>query len=86
MAKDAIPAELKKLSFEDALEQLETIVRSLEDGKGGLDEAVKAYERGALLKRHCESKLAEAQMRVEKIVLGPDGDVTTEPTNPSEQA
>lgn len=65
--------EIEKLSFEDALKELEDIVRALEAGKGKLDEAITAYERGAALKRHCEKKLKEAEMRIEKIALGPDG-------------
>lgn len=71
--------EVAGLSFEAALTELETIVRALEAGTGSLDEAIEAYERGAALKRHCESKLQEAQSRVEKIVLGPDGGPETEP-------
>ena len=63
----------QQLSFEDALAELEAIVRRLEEGSGKLDDAIAAYERGAMLKRHCEAKLQEAQMRIEKIVLGPDG-------------
>ncbi len=74
-----IPADIAEMSFEAALAELEEIVRALEDGKGELDEAIAAYERGALLKRHCESKLQEAQAKVEKIVLGPGGDVAVEP-------
>ncbi|MSO94122.1 MAG: exodeoxyribonuclease VII small subunit [Rhodospirillales bacterium] len=85
MGDDAIPAEVAKLSFEEAMAKLEKIVRQLEEGKGGLDEAIKAYERGAALKRHCEAKLREAQLRVDKIVLGPLGaagnDVRTEPAD-----
>lgn len=61
--------DLAKLSFEDALAELEAIVRTLEQGKGKLDESVAAYERGAALKKHCEKKLAEAAARIEKIQL-----------------
>jgi exodeoxyribonuclease VII small subunit len=71
--------DISRLSFEDALAELETIVRRLEEGSAKLDEAISAYERGAALQRHCESKLQEAQMRVDRIVLGPDGRVATEP-------
>ena len=78
MAKAAIPPDIAAMSFEDALQELETIVRRLEEGKSTLDEAISSYERGALLKRHCEAKLREAQARVEKIVLGPEGPVGTE--------
>ena len=79
MAKTELPADIKKLSFEDALEQLEGIVGELETGQGKLDEAIKAYERGALLKRHCEAKLKEAQARIDKIVEAADGSLDTEP-------
>jgi len=79
MAQAPIPADVAKLSFEDALKELEEIVRALETGKGKLDEAIRSYERGAALKAHCEKKLAEAQARVEKIALGADGSVKAEP-------
>ena len=81
MADDKIPSDIARLSFEDALSQLETIVRQLEDGKGELDQAIKTYERGARLKRHCEAKLHEAQIKVEKVVLGPGGAVGVEPAD-----
>ncbi|HUK09302.1 MAG TPA: exodeoxyribonuclease VII small subunit [Stellaceae bacterium] len=79
MAEQSVPPDIAKLSFEEALAELEQIVRRLEGGAGKLDEAIQSYERGALLKRHCEAKLREAQARVDKIVVGPDGSVTTEP-------
>ena len=81
MAERPILADIARMSFEDALAELEKIVRRLEEGKGKLDDAIAAYERGAMLKRHCEAKLQEAQARVEKIVLGPDGSVSAEPAN-----
>ena len=67
------------MTFEEALDELERIVRKLEEGKGRLDEAITAYERGAALKKHCEAKLREARAKVDKIVLGPGGAVGTEP-------
>jgi len=76
-----IPPDIAKLSFEDALKELEGIVKKLEEGKGKLDEAIDAYARGALLKRHCEAKLAEAEARIDKIVIGPDGTVSTAPAD-----
>lgn len=79
MVEKAIPADVARLSFEEALAELEAIVRQLEAGTGELDDAIKAYERGALLKRHCEAKLQEAQARVEKVVLGSDGTAGTDP-------
>ena len=71
--------DIAKMSFEAALAELEAIVRDLEDGTGALDDAITAYERGEALKRHCEAKLVEAQARVDKIVLGPDGKPSVEP-------
>jgi exodeoxyribonuclease VII small subunit len=77
----ALPTEIASLSFEDALKELETIVQQLEQGKTKLDEAITAYERGALLKRHCEQKLAEAKMKVEKISFSANGSVTSQPAD-----
>jgi len=79
MTESAIPAEIAKLGFEDALQQLEEIVRGLEGGKGRLEESIKAYERGALLKQHCENKLREAQMKISRIVVAADGAVKAQP-------
>ena len=64
---------LSGLSFEDALTELERIVRGLEGGQQKLEDAIGAYERGALLRRHCEAKLAEAEARVHAIVERGDG-------------
>ena len=74
-----IIADIKKMSFEDALIELEEIVGNLEQGANKLDDAIGAYERGTLLKKHCETKLSEARARIEKIVVGSDGNVTAEP-------
>jgi len=63
-------ADIATLSFEDALNELEKIVRQIEDGRGKLDEAISAYERGVALKRHCENKLKEAQVKIEQITVG----------------
>ena len=71
-----LPADLP---FEDALAELERIVRGLEGGQQRLEEAITAYERGSLLRRHCESKLREAEMRVDKIVTAGDGSVAVRP-------
>jgi len=78
-AAPSLPPDIAKLSFEEALAELEKLVRQLEEGKAKLDDAIGAYERGALLKRHCESKLREAQSRIEQIAVGADGQVTTKP-------
>ena len=72
-------ADIEKMPFETALAELEEIVGVLEGGKGDLEESIRLYERGALLKAHCDRKLKEAQAKVEKIALGPDGAVSAEP-------
>ncbi|MEK9684801.1 MAG: exodeoxyribonuclease VII small subunit [Rhodospirillaceae bacterium] len=74
-----LPSEIAAMSFEAALSELEDIVRTLEQGRNSLDEAISSYERGSLLKKHCEKKLEEARMRVEKITVGPDGKTSSEP-------
>ncbi len=76
-----LPTEIATMSFEEALAELERIVRQLEEGKGRLDEAIDAYTRGTELKRHCEAKLAEAQARFDRIVLGAEGTISTQPAD-----
>lgn len=66
-------------SFEDALSELETIVKGLESGKTTLEESITAYTRGMELKKLCEARLKDAQSRIEKITLSPDGSVGTTP-------
>ena len=80
-ATQPLPADIAKLSFEDALLELEKLVKQLEDGKAKLDDAIGAYERGALLKRHCETKLREAQAKIERIAIDGNGKVTASPFN-----
>jgi exodeoxyribonuclease VII small subunit len=73
-------ADVKKLSFERALEELESIVKRLEDGKVALEESVTIYERGEALKRRCEELLRQAEARVDKITIDANGQPTgTEP-------
>ncbi len=72
---------VENMSFEEALQELEQIVRRLEEGKTNLDEAIQAYERGASLRLHCEKKIKDARLRVEKIVVGADDSITKEPVN-----
>jgi exodeoxyribonuclease VII small subunit len=78
MAELTEPTDISMMSFEEALVELEQIVRRLEGGQVKLDEAILSYERGAQLKQHCERKLNEAQQRVDRIVIGPDGAVSAE--------
>ena len=69
---------IKEMSFETALSELEGIVRSLESGQTSLEESINAYERGTELKLHCEKKLKDAQLKIEKITLASDGTPKTE--------
>jgi exodeoxyribonuclease VII small subunit len=66
-------ADVDRLSFERAIEELEAIVKRLEDGKVPLEESVAIYERGEVLKRRCEHLLRQAEARVEKIALDASG-------------
>jgi exodeoxyribonuclease VII small subunit len=79
MSDQIVPADVASMSFEDALAELEQIVRRLEAGQVRLDDAILCYERGTQLKRYCEQKLNEAQQRVDRIVVGPDGAVSAAP-------
>ncbi len=76
--KTAIPKDIVALSFEQALAELEAIVARLEGGQVDLEESIGIYERGALLKAHCEAKLQAAQTKVDRIVVGADGGLKTE--------
>lgn len=78
MAEPSLPADIVAMSFETALAELETIVKRLETGNAKLDDAIASYERGALLKQHCEAKLREAQARVDRIVIDADGSPSVE--------
>jgi exodeoxyribonuclease VII small subunit len=69
------------LSFEDALGELERIVRGLEGGQQKLEEAIVAYERGSRLRRHCEAKLAQAEQRVQAIVVAGNGTLRLRPAD-----
>ena len=71
--------DVSSLSFEEALAELEQIVRGLENGQQKLEDAINAYERGAALRRHCETKLTEAEARVAAIVQNADGSLSTRP-------
>ena len=72
---------IKEMTFENALNELESIVSKLERGEVTLEESIAIYERGAKLKSHCGGKLKDAQLKVEKIVLDKDGKVETVPFN-----
>ncbi|MBE6468330.1 MAG: exodeoxyribonuclease VII small subunit [Alphaproteobacteria bacterium] len=69
--------QLEELSFEEAITQLETIVRELESGRTKLDDAVNAYEKAIKLKQLCESKLKSAQLKIEKLEITASDEVKT---------
>ncbi len=81
MAETKKATDVSGMTFEQALAELEQIVRRLEEGGESLDDAIGAYERGAALKKHCEDKLREAKAKVEKISLGPGGSPQLEPAD-----
>ena len=72
-------ADIDALSFEQALAELERIVGQLESGQAPLEQSIELYERGALLKAHCEKRLEAARLRVEKIVVGQGGQAGVDP-------
>ena len=73
MTEATTPTDVTGLSFERAVEELESIVARLERGDVALEESIKIYERGEALKKHCEKLLSAAEARVEKIRLDRDG-------------
>ncbi|WP_108502045.1 MULTISPECIES: exodeoxyribonuclease VII small subunit [Paracoccus] len=75
-------SDIKTLSFEDAMRELEATVGKLETGEATLEESIALYERGAALRAHCETRLREAEERVEKITLAANGQPTG--TTPAE--
>jgi exodeoxyribonuclease VII small subunit len=76
-------ADIAGLSFEKALKELETIVGRLERGDVELEESIQIYERGEALRDHCDRLLKQAEAKVEKLTLGPDGQPKgTEPLDP----
>ena len=74
--------DLDKLTFEEALKQLEEIVGRLESGRVELEESIAIYERGEALQSHCEGLLKAAEARIEKITLKNGKPVGTEPLDP----
>ena len=78
-AAPSTAVDVAGLSFEQALAELEKIVSELESGQAPLERSIEMYERGAALKAHCEKRLEAARLRVEKIVMGPQGATGVEP-------
>ena len=74
--------KLEKLTFEEAMKELEELVDSLDKGDVSLDEAIIAYDRGSQLKDYCQKKLHEAKMKVETIQSSDNVDTIPEKTSP----
>jgi len=72
------PKVAKGTRFEDALGELETLVRSLESGEASLEESIEQFERGVALSRYCRQSLGEAEQKV-KVLLEEDGEERLEP-------
>ncbi|HJD61510.1 MAG TPA: exodeoxyribonuclease VII small subunit [Rickettsia endosymbiont of Degeeriella rufa] len=68
----------ENISFEEALSELEEIVKKIDNGQETLEAAVNSFERGILLKNHCEKKLKEARLKIEKITKPADSTITLE--------
>ena len=64
---------VSEMAFEEALGELEAIVRKLEAGEESLDASIALFQRGEALKRHCEARLADARERIDKIMLDAEG-------------
>ena len=79
---DLATDDVKTMTFEAALAELEGIVARLEGGKAPLAESIAIYERGEALKSHCEGLLKAAEARIEKITLKNGKPVGTEPLDP----
>ena len=75
MSEKNTKQDIDNMTFEEALKSLEEIVSQLDSGEIDLDKAVEAYERGTRLKEHCEKKLKEAQLRIEKIEVDKNDEV-----------
>lgn len=70
----------ENISFEEALKELEEIVKKIDNGQESLETAVNSFERGILLKNHCEKKLKEARLKIEKITKLANSTVVLEET------
>ena len=76
--KTSIEESINQMGFEEALQELTNLVKKLDSDQEGLSDAINAFERGIKLKTHCEKKLQEAKLKVEKIVADASGRVSTE--------
>ena len=78
MNKKTNEDKINNLSFEDALKELENITENFEEGNSSIENAVASYERGVLLKKHCEKKLEEAKKKIDEVkIINPDTNTET---------
>jgi exodeoxyribonuclease VII small subunit len=70
--------QIKNMSFEEALKELETIVKKIDSGEETLESAIVSFERGSELKKHCQEKLDSAKLKIEKIIQNADGSIASE--------
>jgi len=67
MKKAAEPKPPEELTFEQALDELDALVRKMESGELGLDDSISAYRRGADLARYCQQRLGVAEQEIRKL-------------------
>lgn len=77
---------LKDMTFEQAMSELEQIVRQLEEGKMPLEQAIVAFSRGSQLKQYCEEMLKSAKLKVDQIMINTEGQVTLTPFSEDKKA
>ena len=74
MTEKSTAKNIEEMRFEEAMAELEQVVAKLESGQAPLDQSIDLYERGAKLKERCEGRLKDAELRVNKIIAGKDGE------------
>ena len=67
MSKTIDPTSDDKLTFEEAMAELDELVSRMEDGELSLDDSLKAFERGVMLTRKCQEALSQAELRVKTL-------------------
>ena len=77
----SIAKSIEKMSFEEALQELEQIVKKIDSGQETLESSISDFERGAKLREHCEKKIQEAKLKIEKITKKEDGTISSESIN-----
>jgi len=76
-----IENSIESMSFEAALTELEGIVKKIDSGQESLESAINSFERGVLLKEHCEKKLQDARLKIEKITISPNSIISLTPVD-----